>query len=193
MLLGLTGRIGVGKSEVAEIMRREGAFIINADKIGKQVVDENQQVLKRSVRAFGEGIINSRGKLNRRKLGRVALACEENTRRLNEIVHPYLLTEMGRQVKAAIKREGLVVIDAALLIDWGWQKKVDMVILVHAPDRVCITRLRRKGYSIAEAKERLNSQLSYSELKKHAGIVITNCKSIEMLQVKVKKLLQGLV
>lgn len=193
MLLGLTGRIGTGKSEVAEILKQFGALVISADAIGKKVVDNKPAVLKKLVRGFGEGIIDKRGKLNRRKLGRLALANEESRRRLNEIIHPFLLRELDRQVKISLKRNRIVVVDAALLIDWGWQKKVDKVILVQAPDRICIGRLLKKGYSVSEARARLGSQLPNSVLKEHADIIISNSKSLDVLQVKVKRAMQRLV
>jgi dephospho-CoA kinase len=193
MLLGLTGRIGTGKSEVARILKQFGALVISADAIGKAVVDNKPAVLKKLVRGFGEGIIDKKGKLNRRKLGRLALANEESRRRLNEIVHPFLLRELDRQVKISLKRNRIVVVDAALLIDWGWQKKVDKVILVQAPDRICIGRLLKKGYSVAEARARLGSQLPDSVLKEHADIIISNSKSLDVLQVKVKRAMQRLL
>ncbi|MEP0828097.1 MAG: dephospho-CoA kinase [bacterium] len=193
MLLGLTGRIGTGKSEVAKILKQFGALVISADSIGKAVVNNKPAVLKRLVRGFGEGIIDKRGKLNRRKLGRLALANEDSRRRLNEIVHPFLLRELDRQVKISLKRNRIVVVDAALLIDWGWQKKVDRVILVQAPDRICIERLLKKGYSVAEARARLDSQLPDSVLKEHADIIISNSKSLDVLQVKVKRAMQRLL
>ncbi len=193
MLLGLTGRIGTGKSEVARILKQYGALVVSADAIGKSVVDKRPAVLKKLIRGFGEGIVDKRGSLNRRKLGRLALANEESRRRLNEIVHPFLLRELARQVNISLKRSRLVVIDAALLIDWGWQKKVDKVILIEAPVRACIVRLVKKGYSVAEAKARLSSQLPNSVLKEHADIVISNGKSLEILQVKVKQALRRLL
>ncbi|MEW6013995.1 MAG: dephospho-CoA kinase [Candidatus Zixiibacteriota bacterium] len=193
MLLGLTGRIGTGKSEVARILKQFGALVISADAIGKAVVDNKPAVLKKLVRGFGEGIIDKKGKLNRRKLGRLALANEESRRRLNEIVHPFLLRELDHQAKISLKRNRIVVVDAALLIDWGWQKKVDKVILVQAPDRICLERLLKKGYSVAEARARLGSQLPDSVLKEHADIIISNSKSLDVLQVKVKRAMQRLL
>lgn len=193
MLLGLTGRIGTGKTEVARILKQRGALVISADAIGRSVVENKPAVLKKLVRGFGEGILSNKGRLNRRKLGRIALANEESRRRLNEIVHPILLRELARQVKIALKRSRLVVIDAALLIDWGWQKKVDKVILVEAPDKVCIQRLLKKGYSVTEAKARLRAQLPNSVLKEYADVVIPNGKSLEVLQVKVKQAMRHLL
>lgn len=193
ILLGLTGRIGTGKTEVARILKQRGALVISADAIGKSVVEKKPAVLKKLVRGFGEGILNKKGRLNRRKLGRLALANEESRRRLNEIVHPFLLRELARQVNISLKRSRLVVIDAALLIDWGWQKNVDKVILVEAPDKVCIQRLLKRGYSVTEAKARLSAQLPNSVLKEYADVVIPNGKSLEVLQVKVKQAMRHLL
>ena len=89
-----------------------------------------------------------------------------------------------------MKKHKLVVVDAALLIFWRWDKKVDLTILVNAGNKIKINRLVRKGLTEKEAKMRLKSQLSYAELKKYSDIVVLNNKSIESLELKVRKILK---
>lgn len=192
MLIGITGQIGSGKTEVAKIFKKKGAYIISADKIGKDVVEKNKSVLKKLAAAFGQDILTPSGKLRRRKLGEMALVSEKNKKILNRIVHPHLLKELSRQVKSALKKNKIVVIDAALLIDWGWNKKVDLTILVHAGDKIKVARLMEKGYSNKEARIRLGSQLKYGTMRSRADIVIFNNKSLDNLKKRTEKIFNKL-
>ncbi len=192
MLIGLVGQIGSGKSEVAAIFRKFGAHIISADKIGKDVVEKNPVVLKRLIKTFGPEILTPSGRLRRKRLGCLAFAGEKSKARLNAIVHPYLLKELTRQSKAANRKYKLVVIDAALLVDWGWHKKVDLTILVHAKKEILVSRLIKKGYSRGEALERLKSQLSYSALRKASDLVISNNGTLKDLRPKVERIVNRL-
>ncbi|MFH2036506.1 MAG: dephospho-CoA kinase [Candidatus Zixiibacteriota bacterium] len=192
MLIGITGQIGSGKSEVARIFGELGAFVISADQIGKEVVEQSKVVLNKLVKAFGKDILTPSGKLRRRKLGEIAFSSESNKKRLNDIVHLALLKEQDRQSKLALKKYRVVVIDAALLIDWGWQKKVDLTILVNAGKDIKIKRLIKRGLTKSEAEMRLNSQLKYTYLRKHSNIVILNNKTIETLALKIEKIFKSL-
>ena len=192
MLVGLVGQIGSGKSEVAAIFREFGAFIISADKIGKDVVEKNPAVLKRLARTFGSDILTPSGRLRRKRLGRLAFAGEKSMARLNAIVHPYLLKELARQSKAASRKYKMVVIDAALLVDWGWHKKVDLTILVHAKKEILVSRLIKKGYSRQEALERIRAQQTYSTLRKASNLVISNNGTIKDLRPKVERIVNRL-
>ncbi|UCD18634.1 MAG: dephospho-CoA kinase [Candidatus Zixiibacteriota bacterium] len=187
-LVGIVGQIGTGKSEVARIFKRHGARVISADEIGREVIDKNPAVLRRLTAAFGEEILTRAGTLSRRRLGKLAFASAEAKTRLDSIVHPALLKELARQVRSAQKTTKLVVIDAALLIDWEWEKKVDLTILVHASDRVKMARLKARGFSEQEARMRLKSQLRYSQLRAHSDLVIFNNATISALETKVCKI-----
>lgn len=192
MLIGLVGHIGSGKSEVAAIFKKSGAYVISADKIGKEVVDRNPVILKRLVKAFGLEIITSTGRLRRRYLARLSFANATNTAKLNAIVHPYLLTELTRQTKEARRKYHMVIIDAALLVDWGWHKRVDLTILVHAKREVLVSRLQEKGYSKSDALQRLRSQKSLAELKKASDLVIVNNGSKKDLKFRVSGIINRL-
>lgn len=192
MLIGITGLIGSGKSEVARIFKKNGAFVISADKIGKNVVEKNKSILNKLARAFGPGILTPSGRLRRKKLGELAFSSGENKKILNRIVHPALLKELFYQSHSAAKKYEIVVIDAALLINWGWDKKVDMTILVHATRKNRLSRLLRKGYAAEEFHERTKSQLKYSELSRHANLILLNNSSKKALVEKVNNIISGL-
>jgi dephospho-CoA kinase len=192
VLIGIAGQIGSGKSEVARIFKKHGAFVLSADKIGREVVEKNPATLKRLVKAFGKKILSKTGRLRRRSLGEIAFASEEEKRKLNNIVHPVLLKELENQARAVSRKYDMVVIDAALLIDWKWDRKVDYTILVHAPDKIKLDRLIKMGYSKAEAGNRIRSQLKYRELRKRSDFVVLNNKSLDSLELKVKKIVMKL-
>ncbi len=192
MLIGLTGLIGAGKSEVARIFKKNGAFVISADKIGKDVVDNNKTILKKLIQIFGQDIISKSGHLNRKKLGQLAFSSECCKEKLNSIVHPALLKELSAQVKEAKKMFDIVVIDAALLIQWGWDKKVDKTILVDTILRKRIQRLKAKGYTGDEVRRRTKSQLKLSELSGRADYILTNNSTRKILEKKVENIIAGL-
>lgn len=192
MLIGLTGLIGSGKSEVARIFKKQGAFVISADKIGRDVVENNKLIVKKLINAFGQDIISKSGKLDRKKLARVAFSSENNKQKLNKIVHPVLLKELSIQVKKAAKKYDIVVVDAALLTFWGWDKKVDMTILVDTILRKRIQRLKSKGYTEADIRSRSKSQLKLSELSDRADYILTNNSTLRILENKVENIIAGL-
>ena len=192
MLIGLTGLIGAGKSEVARIFKKNWAFVISADKIGKDVVDNNKTILKKLIQIFGQDIISKSGHLNRKKLGQLAFSSECCKEKLNSIVHPALLKELSAQVKEAKKMFDIVVIDAALLIQWGWDKKVDKTILVDTILRKRIQRLKAKGYTGDEVRRRTKSQLKLSELSGRADYILTNNSTRKILEKKVENIIAGL-
>ena len=190
MLIGITGQIGAGKTEAAKIFAECGAYVISADKIGRDVVEKKPEVLARLIKAFGNDILTPKGNLRRKYLARLAFADENKKKKLNKIVHPALLKELRRQSKEALKDHGIVVIDAALLLDWGWDKKVDLTIVIHASDKSKIARLVKKGYTANEAKMRLRSQLKLKEFRARADIIIHNNKSLNYLELRIKKILR---
>ncbi|MCP4705233.1 MAG: dephospho-CoA kinase [candidate division Zixibacteria bacterium] len=192
MLIGLTGLIGSGKSEVARIFEKNGAFVISADKIGKDVVESNKTIFKKLAQIFGKEIISNSGSLNRKKLGQIAFSSEINKEKLNKIVHPALLKELSAQVTKAKKNYGLIIIDAALLIYWGWDKKVDKTILVDTILRKRIQRLKEKGYTEDEVKARSKSQLKLSQLASRSDYILTNNSTQKALEKKVENIIAGL-
>jgi dephospho-CoA kinase len=192
MLIGITGQIGTGKSEVARLLEKHGAYVISADQIGREVVEKNRRILRELVRSFGAEILTPSGKLRRRRLGELAFATPAGKRILDKIVHPRLLQELNRQTAQAIKKHDLVVVDAALLVDWQWDKRVQYTVLVHSRNEIKAARLLKKGYSRAEIITRAKSQKGFMELRKHADFIIHNNKSLNSLEVQVEKLIEKL-
>ena len=193
MFIGLTGQIGSGKTTAAKILASFGAVVIDADRIGREVVDRSAPLRKRLARQFGGEILTPSGKLSRKKLARLAFADEAAKRCLNHLVHPFLLKELRRQMKELAKRHNVVVIDAALLLDWGLDRQMDVVLVVHASEETRIKRLAARGFSKEDVLARQRAQVPFSEYRKRADYVILNNGTVEKLQTKLQRLYKKFV
>ena len=187
LIVGITGGIASGKTEVAKVFQKKGAKVISGDEIGKEVVEKNPAVLKKLVKTFGKGILNSNGKLNRKKLGEVAFASERNKDKLNRIVHPYLLRELKHEITKFPKtrnKKQILVVDAALIVEWKLYKNLDKLILVTSPKEKRLARLRKLGFSKKEASDRIKRQVTDSRRRRYSDFVISNNGSLKQLKNK---------
>lgn len=193
MIIGVTGLIGSGKSIVARTFEEQGAELIDCDLIGHQVVENDPHLQYRLVLEFGGTILTEKKEINRRELGRLAFSSPDNTDKLNRIVHPALLAELDKRMAKIRRRKRNAVVDAALLIYWGYEKKVDVTVLVAATTKIRFARLRAAGLTEDEIKQRTKSQLSLSYLKTHSDIILTNNADRGSVQAKAAKLYRRLI
>ncbi len=193
MILGVTGLMGSGKSIVARTFEDQGAVLIDCDLIGREVVENDPTLQYQLVLEFGNSILTGNNAIDRRALGRLAFSSPQNTERLNTIVHPALLAELDRRMSAVRKKKQHAVVDAALLVYWGYQKKVDVTILVTATTKNRYARLRAAGLTDDEIEQRTKSQLPLSHLKKHSDIILTNDVDLRSVQAKAVKLYRRLI
>jgi len=191
MVLGITGLIGSGKSTAAQILKSLGAVVIDADKIGRQVVDQNPELLGKLVSRFGAGILSRSGKLNRKKLAAVAFESERARRKLDSAVHPYLLSELKSQLRTHRGKGELIVIDAALLLKWNLQRVMDLVLMIHASEKDRLARLKKRGISNRDARARQKQQLSYASQRRRADRVILNNGTEKQLESKLRRLVNS--
>jgi dephospho-CoA kinase len=174
--IGLTGGIGAGKSEVAQILRGIGIEVIDADQLGHHVYLPHSDGWRAVVEAFGEGILRFDGTVDRSALGSLVFSDSEALVKLNSITHPRIYRKVKdklEELRSEDKR--VVVVEAALLIEAGWTDLVDEVWVITAPEELVIRRLRRRsGMSRESARSRLRSQLSSEERILYADVVIVN-------------------
>src|SRR5690242_12615537 len=131
-LIGLTGGIGAGKSTGATLLGELGARVIDADKIGHDVYRPGREGFGRVVDAFGPGVVAADGTIDRRALGAIVFGDPAARARLNAIVHPLITAELGRRI-ASVRDEGFagpIVVEAAVMLEAGWQALVDRVWVV---------------------------------------------------------------
>lgn len=186
LLVGIGGNMGVGKSTVAAELRRYGAKIIEADTLGWSLYDKGSPVFKQVVKAFGSGILNKNGRVDRKALGAAAFATKASLARLNKIVHPPLVEKVRKEIGRY--KKGLVVLDAALLFAWGFDREVDIAILVTAPERLKLKRLRDAGMAEDEAKKRLKLQEPDARVWRRADFVLENSGSFAEMKRKARAL-----
>ena len=182
MIVGVTGGMGAGKSTVCDVFLEQGALVIEADVVGHVVV-RDPVVVGQLAEAFGPDIVDENGELIRREVARRAFVSEAGLERLNAIVWPPLIEQIKTRAEAALKEESHrpVVIDAALLVEWGNPKGLcDVLVVVTAPLPVRRERtMERLGISAEEADARMASQKSVEEKVKVADYVIENGASLE--------------
>lgn len=170
-------------------MKSFGAAVIDADRIARQVVEQNPNLLKRLVKQFGTDILTSGGKLSRKKLAGVAFADQQSRLKLNRLIHPFVLKVLRKQLSSLKKTHELVVIDAPLLLDANLDRVVDAVLLVHASESKRLDRLKARGISRDDALARQRQQLSYTEQRQRSNYVILNNQSEPQLEQKLKQVL----
>ena len=192
MIVGVTGLIGSGKSEVAGVFHRLGAKLIDCDRIGREVVETDQTIPYRLALEFGGSILTPSKKLRRRQLGRLAFSNPEKTGSLNAIVHPALLAELDRRLAEARKQGYDAVVDAALLINWEYHRKMDYTVLVSSRSADRMRRLVERGWSREEIRQRVKSQLPLSYLRQQSDYVIVNNQGLDSLRQKAEILYRKL-
>jgi dephospho-CoA kinase len=176
--VGLTGVIGCGKSLVASILQEKYAIpVIDMDSAGRAAVE--RPVVRRRLReAFGAAIFSAPEILDRRALGRIVFADPEQRRRLNAIVHPAMLTIVQQHMRQAAKKQEsapYLVVDAALIFELGFEKKLDRVVTVYAPHPLCLERAGARDHlSPGEVEQRLASQLPQEEKCRRADYILDN-------------------
>lgn len=190
LVIGLTGGIGTGKSEAARRMTALGAALIDADRVGHEAYTPHTEAWRRVVEAFGEGILGPDGEIDRRSLGAVVFSDPEQLARLNGIMHP-LMAGMVQEKIDGFREEGaeVVVVEAALLFEAGWDSLVEEVWVTDAPEESVIVRLaQRNGMSEEEARKRVSAQMSRAERLGRADVVIDNSSGMAEMQRAIEEL-----
>jgi len=189
--VGLTGGIGSGKSTVATLLEELGAEVIHADLVGHAIYRPGTEAWRRLVETFGAGLLKPDETIDRQKLGAIVFNEPEALKRLNAIVHPLMLAEIHRRIQA-LRAAGfaqLIVVEAAVLIEANWLPLVDEVWLVVAGKAAVTERLRsQRGLADVEVGRRIDAQLSDSERRRFAQVVIENTGSMGDLRHQVETL-----
>jgi dephospho-CoA kinase len=189
LLVGLTGGIASGKSAVSRQLAELGCLVIDADVLAREVVAPGEPTLQAIADAFGREVLRPDGSLDRGRIGALIFADPEKRRRLEAITHPAIQARRAAALQALAARgfDGIVVQDAALLIEVGGHAHVDRLIVVYAEPAVQLERLmRRDGLDRAEAERRIASQMPLGEKVKLAHYVIDNSDSPEETAAQVR-------
>lgn len=195
LIVGLTGGVASGKTAVSRVLGEEGAYIIDADQIARELVQPHKPAWNELVRAFGKEILQEDGSIHRRKLADKVFTDPEQRKVLNQILHPRIKEEMDRRTKEIGQKdpEAIVVIDAPLLVELGVYRKVDQLIVITSTQMQQMERLKeRDGRSPEEALRLFSSQMPVEEKVKLADFVIRNEGSLEETKKRAKEVFKEL-
>jgi dephospho-CoA kinase len=176
-VLGLVGRTGSGKSTVARALRAEGAELIEADRIGHDVTDRDPEVRAALVGEYGPSVYLANGALDRTRVADRVFRDARALARLNALVHPRIVQRIRARLEtiAASGFCGVVVVDAALMLDWELDRECDAVMAVVADEAEQVKRLKTsRGWSDEEARRRLASQRSNQSFAAAADATLRN-------------------
>ena len=190
MVIGLTGSIGTGKSEAARRLEVLGASIISADQVGHEAYTPNTEAWEQVVAAFGDGILQDDGEIDRRKLGAVVFSDPGQLEKLSQIMHPRMARMVADKIEE-LRGQGVevVVVEAALLFEAGWDSLVEEVWVTDSTEQVVIERLKqRNGMSEEEARKRIDSQMGRTERLERSDYVIENSGDMATLGSTIKEL-----
>ena len=177
-VIGLTGNIATGKSTVAKMLEELGATVIDADALVHKLQRQGTPVYDDIVAAFGPGILDQAGEIDRKALGAIVFADPAQLRRLESIVHPAVLIESAQRLMAAATP--VAVYEAIKLIEAGRAEMCDALWVVTARPDVQLQRLMRDRHlSEAEARQRIAAQPPQSEKIRRATVIIDNSGSLE--------------
>lgn len=189
-VIGVTGRLGSGKSTLCAILaRRYGVPIVDADEIGHQALDDTG-VRDSLLARFGEGLLGEDGRIVRSRVAAIVFGDRASLLGLNAIVHPWILRRAQARLDAlrAGGLVGIVLLDAALLLDWKEAIRCDGVVVVRCPEKAAIARLTARGMSEAEANRRLGAQAPEATFVSQADWIVENAGALADLEREAQRL-----
>lgn len=189
--IGLTGGIGAGKSTVSQMLVDNGAVLIDADRIAREVVEPGEPLLAELAEAFGPGILAADGGLDRAGLAAAAFVDAEHTNRLNGLMHPAIRERTAEHFARHADAE-VVVHDVPLLVENRMTPSYHLNLLVDVPARVRLDRLvETRGMDRADAESRISRQATDDERRAACDVLIDNSGTIEDTRESVADLLEN--
>jgi dephospho-CoA kinase len=188
-VIGVTGNIASGKSETARLLQKKGLALVDADAVAHELYGWDRALVQRIAGEFGQDVLWSDGSLNRKKLGSMVFGKPDAMAALNRVVHPALVAAIRERIHSSQRIMNRVVLDAALIIELGFAKEVDYLVLVSASVETRLVRLMaRSGLTEDEARRRIESQVPEEAKLPHADFVIKNETTREYLEEQVEAL-----
>ena len=193
-VLGLVGGIGAGKSTVADALVRHGGRVVAADSLGHEAL-ERPDILARVVEIWGErGILTPDGKVDRKKFGRIVFPSPVERSRLEHLVHPYIEGRIREEIGKAVADPAakFVVLDAAIMLEAGWDGVCDKLIYVDAPRPIRLERVQRqRKWTDHDLANREAVQMPCEKKKERADAVVDNGGLPEATAAQVDELVKN--
>ena len=194
-IIGILGGVGSGKSTVADEFAKLGCKVIDADKIAHELLDK-KTVQDKMAALFGKNILDSSGKIDRKKLADIVFADADKLSSLNKIVHPFVLGRAEELIKRYNRQNQVkaIVLDMPLLVEVGWAKRCDKLIFVDCERQLRIDRAKKLGiFGENQLKIRENFQISLDNKANIADNMIDNNPDLSGLAKQVADIFSYIV
>ena len=193
MILGLTGLIGSGKTIIAKFFSERGFIVIDADKAGHEILENDEFVKIEIINYFGEDILDELGNIDRQKLGDIVFSNASMLEKLNNLVHPLIINGIKSSIKNYKRNnKNNILVEAPLLIETDAKNLVEKIIVIKTSKENIIKRLSDR-YSKEKIENIMKSQMPIEEKLKYADFVIDNNGSIEDARRQAEEIIKGLI
>jgi dephospho-CoA kinase len=185
LYVGLTGGIASGKSTIARMFANLGCIVVDADQLVARLYQPGQAGHEALVRTYGTGMLLPDGTIDRRKLADFAFATTESAKALNALIHPLVVAEEVRMMEEV--REGIVMVEATLLIEAGGRDRYDRIVVVDVDPETQLLRAIARGMSAEDAARRIAHQMAREERLRYADYVIDNNGDLLAAEVETQR------
>lgn len=189
--VGLTGGIASGKSTIREMFAKLGAVTIDADKLVAELYRPGAAGHDALVRTYGGEILRPNGEIDRDRLAALAFRSAEDAQKLNRLIHPIVLEEADRRIASVA--EGIVIVEATLLIESGAVPRYDKLVVVDVDPEIQMARGTARGMSREEMERRIAHQLPREERLRHADYVIENNGDLGAAERRTREVFNALI
>ena len=188
--IGLTGGIGSGKSKVSFVLAKLGSYIFDADTEAKKLLNNNENIQKDIISEFGSDVLDYTGKIDRKKLAKVAFQDEDHQIILNSIIHPFVFKELDIQFEKISNQNKYAsfMVDGALIFESGLDQHLDSVVLIASLLKYRIERVLKRGnLSREDILRRIDLQWTDEQKTEMADYTIYNNGTEKELEEKIKE------
>jgi len=190
-LIGITGGIGSGKSEVCSYLSKRGFYVLSADLLAKELYNKDKKLASALVKRYGNDILNFKKKINLARLRDVIFASKKNYLDANKIVHPVVIKHLASLIKKA--RNKLIIIESAILFESSFDKYLSYVVMVYSNKLNRIKRIMlRDGASRKDVEKIMKYQMEEKKKIEKANFVLVNNKSLDGLSEEIELLIKVL-
>jgi len=181
-VIGLVGGIGAGKSAVAAALQAHGGRVVAGDPVGHEALRDPEILARVTAIWGGRGVLKSDGHVDRRKLGAIVFPSPVERARLEHLVHPFIRRRLEEEIETAQAdpAAAFVVLDAAVMLEAGWDDACDKLVFVDAPRDVRLARVQaQRGWTEADLAAREAVQMTPEKKKERADAVVANADAPE--------------